>query len=77
MVEDEGERIEKNMKWNSMGKVFEILNLQKRANNKISVIRDKDGANYFEVLFNVESKAEERKMRLRTKSRMRRRQGKR
>src|SRR5689334_4464763 len=36
--------IEKNMKRNSMGKVFEVLNLQKRAKNKISVIRDKDGA---------------------------------
>ena len=59
--------IEKNMKRNNTRKVFEILNLQKRAKNKISVIRDKDGTrleeegkqlsrwkNYFEDLFNVE-----------------------
>ena len=35
--------IEKNMKRNNTRKVFEILNLQKRSKNKISVIRDKDG----------------------------------
>ena len=35
--------MEKNMKRNNMGKVFEILNLQKRSKMKINVIKDKDG----------------------------------
>ena len=65
--------IEKNMKRVNMGRVFEILNLKKKKRMKMDVIRDKDGTvlkeeekqlnrwkTYFEELFNVESKVEER-----------------